>query len=116
MLHFVVPWPEAPLLSSGLGKFQGLFLNPAEILEPLKNEYFLGVSCGSWEMTLRFIHRCLVSQLLVVAFLHFYTSIIMIDIKIKRQVCVWTRNVTRLKYIFITALVEGNDLDFKKKF
>lgn len=28
----------------------------------------------------------------------------------------WTRNVTRLKYIFITALVEGNNLDFKKKF
>lgn len=26
----------------------------------------------------------------------------------------WARNVTRLKYIFITALVEGNNLDLKK--
>lgn len=53
------------------------------------------------------------SWLLVVAFPISILFIISTDIKIKTVV--WTRNVTRLKYIFITASVEGNNLDFKKK-
>ena len=56
---------------------------------------------------------CLVSQLLVVLFHIATIFIIGIDIKIKTGV--WTRNVTRLKYIFISVLVEGNKLDFKTK-
>lgn len=52
------------------------------------------------------------SWLLVVAFPISILFIISTDIKIKTVV--WTRNVTRLKYIFITASVEGNNLDFKK--
>ena len=52
------------------------------------------------------------SWLLVVAFPISILFIISIDIKIKTVV--WTRNVTGLKYIFITASVEGNNLDFKK--
>lgn len=53
------------------------------------------------------------SQSLVVLF-HIAT-IFIIDIDIKIKTGVWIRNVTRLKHIFISVLVEGNKLDFKTK-